>query len=81
LEDETGHGDIDTNAAVGAGGHGTSGSLENEADNVEGDEDPVEKTGLEARERRIEEVDGLGESDVDGSGIEDGSDGETDCRY
>jgi hypothetical protein len=54
--------------------------LENEADDVEGDEDPVEKTGLEARERRIEEVDGLGESDVDGSGIEDGSDGKTDCR-
>lgn len=80
LEDETGHGDINTNAAVGAGGHGTTGSLENEADDVEGDEDPVEKTGLEARERRIEEVDCLGESDVDGSGIEDGSDGKTDFR-
>jgi hypothetical protein len=78
LENETSHGDINTNVAVGAGGHGTSGSLENEADDVEGDEDPVEKTGLEARERRIEEVDGLGESDVDGSGIEDGSDGKTD---
>lgn len=80
LEDETSHRDINTNTAVGAGGHGTTGSLENEADDVEGDEDPVEKTGLEARERRIEEVDCLGESYIDGSGIKDGSDGKTDLR-
>ena len=78
LKDETDHGDGDTGVIVGASGHGTAGGLEGEADDIEGDEDPVEQLGLEARELGVKEVDGLGESDVDGSGIEDGSDSKTD---
>lgn len=78
LEDKTGHRDINTNIAIRLGRHGTTSSLEDEADDIEGDEDPVEQCGLEARELGAEEVDCLGEGDIDGSGIEDGSDREAD---
>jgi hypothetical protein len=78
LEDKTSHGDIDTNVAIRLGGHGTTSSLEDETDDIEGDEDPVEEFRREARELGTEEVDCLGEGDIDGSGIEDGSDREAD---
>lgn len=79
LENETNHGDGDAEVrVVVAGGEGTAGGLEDEADNVKGDEDPDEELGLEARELRAEEHDGCGECYVDGGGIEDGSDGQTD---
>jgi hypothetical protein len=52
--------------------------LEDEADDVEGDEDPDEELRLEAGEFGREVVDCLGEGDVDGGGIEDGSDCEAD---
>lgn len=78
LEDKTGHRDINTNIAIRLGRHGTTSSLEDEADDVEGDKDPVEQCRLEAREFGAEEVDCLGEGDIYGSGIEDGSDCEAD---
>lgn len=78
LQDQTSHGDVDAHAAVGRGGHGTAGSLEDEADDIKGDEDPVEELGLEAGELRSQEDDRLGEGDVDGRGVEDGGDGEAD---
>lgn len=79
LQDQTSHRDVDTNiTAVVRGGHGTTGGLEDEADDIEGDEDPVEELGLEARKLRGEENDRLGEGDIDGRGVEYGSDGEAD---
>jgi hypothetical protein len=80
LEDEAGHGDVDADvvAVTGLGGHGTTDGLEDEADEVKGDEDPVEELGLEAGQLGAEEDDGLGEGDVDGSGVEDGGNGEAD---
>jgi hypothetical protein len=78
LEDKTSHGDINTNLAVGLGGHGTTGGLEDKADDIEGDEDPDEELRLEAGEFRREVVDCLGEGDIDRGSIEDGSDRETD---
>ena len=78
LQDQTSHGDVDTHVVVGRGGHGTTGGLEDEADDIEGDEDPVEELGLEARELRGEENDRLGEGDIDGRGVEYGCDGEAD---
>lgn len=49
LEGETGHGDVDAGfiPRIGVGGHGTSGGLENETDDIGGDEDPVKELGLE----------------------------------
>jgi hypothetical protein len=78
LEDKTSHGDINTNLAVGFSGHGTTSGLEDEADDIEGDEDPDEELRLEAGEFGREVVDCLGEGDIDGGSIEDGSDRETD---
>lgn len=79
LQDQTSHRDVDTNGRVaGRGGHGTTSGLEDEADDIEGDEDPVEELGLEARELGGEENDRLGEGDIDGRGVEDGSDGKAD---
>lgn len=49
LEDQAGHGEVDTNIAVGlGGGYGAAGGLEDEADDIGGDEDPVEQLGLKA---------------------------------
>jgi hypothetical protein len=73
LEDKTGHRDVNTNIAIRLCRHGTTSSLEDEADDIEGDKDPVEQCGPEAREFGTEEVDCLGEGDVDGRCIEDGS--------
>lgn len=79
LKGQTSHRDVDTGLrVVHDGGHGTAGGLEDQADDVEGEEDPVEELGLEAGEFRGEVDDGLGEGDVDGSGEEDGSDGQAD---
>lgn len=80
LERQTGHGDVDTRvvAVAGRGRHGTACGLEDEADDVEGDEDVVEELGLEARQFGGKVTDRLGERDIDGSREEDGSDGETD---
>lgn len=78
LQRQTGHGDVhaDLVVAVGVGGQGAAGGLENQADDVEGDEDPVEELGVEAGQIWGEVYDRLGESDVDGCGVEDGRDGE-----
>lgn len=83
LEDEAGHGDVDAGlvGAAGVGGQGAAGGLEDEADDVGGDEDPVEELGLEAGELWGEVDDGLGEGDVDGGREEDGGDGEADWMY
>lgn len=61
LQTETGQGDVDARlgGAGGVGGHGASGGLEGEADDVEGDEDVVEELGLEARQLWGEVDDGL----------------------
>ncbi|KAI6767052.1 hypothetical protein HG531_011412 [Fusarium graminearum] len=74
LEGKAGHGDIDTGGAAAFGRHGTTSGLKDEANDVEGNEDPDEELRLEAGELRREVVDGFGESDVDGSSVEDGSD-------
>lgn len=80
LEDKTSHGDIDAQVtAVVTGRHSTTGGLEDKADNIEGDEDPVEQLRLKSRQLRSEEVDRLGEGDVDRGRVEDGSDGQADC--
>lgn len=79
LKDQTSHGDVDTKVAVViAGGQGTTGSLENEADDIERNENPVEELGLESRELRGKEDDGLGKSDVDRGRVEDGGNGQAD---
>lgn len=61
LQAETGLGDVDTGlvGAGGVGGHGASGGLQGEADDVEGDEDVVEELGLEAGQLGGEVDDGL----------------------
>lgn len=58
LEDEAGHGDIDADlAGAGAGGgEGAAGGLQDEADEVEGDEDPVEILWIEAGQLRAKMV-------------------------
>ena len=82
LQGEARHGDVDAGAVVALllGGEGAAGGLQDEADDVKGDEDPVEELGVEARQVGGEVDDGLGEGDVDGGGKEDGGDGEADCR-
>ena len=83
LEDQTGHGDVDARVVGIVGffcGDGTTGSLQDQADDVGGDEDPVEELGLEAGEVWGEVDDGLGQGDIDGRGVEDGGDGEADCE-
>jgi hypothetical protein len=80
LEGKTGHGDINTNGAVAFGGHGTTSGLEDQTDDIEGDEDPDEELRLEAGELRRKVVDCFGEGDVDGGSVEDGSDGKTDLK-
>lgn len=59
LEDETGHGDVDARlaGALADGGEGAAGALEDEANEVGGDEDPVEPLGVEARKIWSEGVD------------------------
>ncbi|KAI9166612.1 Boty-Like Retrotransposon [Paramyrothecium foliicola] len=80
LEDEAGHGNIDTDivALVGVARHGTAGGLQDEADDVGGDEDPVEELGPESGQLGGEVNDGLGKRDVDGGSEEDGCDGQAD---
>lgn len=89
LEDQTGHGDVDAHitagvgivgivAAAGLGGQGTTGSLEDQTDNIGGDENPDKELRLEARQVGCEEDDGFVESDIDGGRVEDGCDGKTD---
>lgn len=85
LQSQTGHGHVDAQvgggaALAGVGGHGTAGGLEDEANDVKGDEDVVEQLGLESRQAGSEVDDGLGEGNVDGSAEEDGGDGEADCK-
>lgn len=50
LQDQTGHGDVDAGVvgAVGVGRQGTARGLQDQADDIGGDEDPVEELGLEA---------------------------------
>jgi hypothetical protein len=52
LEDQAGHGNVNANLAGASGGrgHAAAGGLEDEADNVGGDEDVVEEFGVEAGE-------------------------------
>jgi hypothetical protein len=77
LEGKTGHGDINTNGAVAFGGHGTTSGLEDQTDDIEGDEDPDEELRLKTGELGREVVDCFREGDVDGGSVEDGSDRET----
>jgi hypothetical protein len=59
LQDETSHGDVDTSlgGAAGGGRHAAAGALEGKADDVEGDEDPVDDADREAGELGGEEAD------------------------
>ncbi len=60
LEGEAGEGDVDCDFGVagGGGGEGAPGGLEDEGEDVAGDEEPVVESGLEA---------GVGGAEVDDS--------------
>lgn len=82
LQGETGHGDVDARV-VGGRGLGrqcTASGLQNEADDVKRDKDPVEELRLEAGEFGRKVDDCFGEGDVDGGCEEDGSDSDADLR-
>lgn len=81
LQGQAGHGDVDARVvgAAGLGGQRAAGGLQDEADNVKGDEDPVEELWLEAGELGRKVDDGFREGDVDGRGEEDGGEGDADC--
>ena len=61
MEGETGEGDVDGIAAIarGGGGQGAAQGLEDEGDDVAGDEDPVVEFGGEAGVLRTEVVDAV----------------------
>lgn len=61
MEGETGEGDVDGVAAIarGGGGERAAQGLEDEGDDVAGDEDPVIEFGGEARVLRTEVVDAV----------------------
>ena len=61
MEGETGEGDVDGVAAVarGGGGEGAAQGLEDEGDDVAGDEDPIVELGGEAGVLRTEVVDAV----------------------
>lgn len=80
LEDEAGKGEVDAGlvGAGGDGGEGAAGGLEDEADYVGGDEDPVVEARGEAGEGGGEVGDCFGEGYVDCCGVEDGAGGDED---
>ena len=82
LQGETGQGDVDARVlgVVGFGRQGTAGGLQDEADDVKGDEDPVEELRLEAGEVGCKVDDCLGEGDIDGGCEEDWCDGDADLE-
>lgn len=83
MEYEAREGDVDAGLvlAVGDGGHGAAGGLEDEADDVRGDEDPVEEFRVHARGGGVD-VDGdQVDEDVDCGGEEDGRERDEDCGW
>lgn len=80
LQDESGEGDVDANV-VGAGrdgGDGAAGGLQDEAEDISGDEEDPEEAGPDAGDVWGEEDDGAGEGHVDGGCEEDGAKGDED---